>query len=169
MSKIINTVRLRIILLTILPFNALPALAFDHGAVCDALWNTMYNTSIAPPSGPLCHDGQCEPMNNIMYAEDVVTRDTGPEDPNGEVCGTIHVANGEKMRHCSSHGLGCSGDTCHDGKEWSDCYWNGFTSADKHPLIDGKPYCTGRSGEPAIQCKLHSDGVCTDGGGECTP
>jgi len=193
------TSKLAIIILSlcaIVSLTVAPAQAFDKEAVCNALFNSMY----APPQGvgPLGqHCGSNCSMGNLAYASDVVTRDTGFEDPNGEACGTIHFWSGPgtatfgATRQCSGHGLGCSGETCHVGKEWGECNWNGYNPHPLQPLIDGKPYCTAKKvvrachglkgeecgesrinlsgGRPAIQCKLQSDGVCTDGGGECTP
>lgn len=172
------------------------ALAFDSASVCSAAWDAGY----CPAKGvcPLEKAGG-RSMGDIQYAFNIETYDQfGGKTAMSpmQVCATLRLSNGKNTdRVCSSKGLECSpsGGTCHPGKKWDDCRYNGYTgqtqtdptfakcprsvtpvsacSKDKTVTAAtcGNYRLSGRdNNDPSTICKWNGT-YCSNGGPKCQP
>ena len=173
------------------------SLAFDSSTVCGAAWHAGY----CPAQGvcPLEKAGG-RSMGDIQYAFNITTYDQfGGKTAMSpmQACATLHLSNGKNTdRVCSSKGLDCnpSEKTCHPGKNWGDCKYNGYTGptetdpgpkstkCDKNlkavsacsnvgatAATCGNYRLSGRNnGDPSTVCKWNGS-YCSNGGPTCTP
>jgi hypothetical protein len=173
------------------------SLAFDSSTVCGAAWDAGY----CPAHGvcPLEKAGG-RSMGDIQYAFHISTSDqfggNSAVSPM-QACATLRLSNGKNTdRVCSSKGLECSpaDKTCHPGKNWGDCRYNGYTGpTDSDPgpknatcsktltavsacsnvgataATCGNYRLNGRNkGDPSTVCKWNGS-YCSNGGPTCTP
>ena len=175
--------------------QSLSLFAFDHGKVCGAAWDAGY----CPAQGqcPLEQAGGSS-MGDIQYAFNITTYDLfGGKSAASPMlaCATLHLDNGKNTeRVCSSKGLECSpaDKTCHPGKKWDDCKYNGYTgttggdpsNATCSKSLKAVSACSNvgateatcgnyrlsgkNKGDPSTTCKWNGS-YCSNGGPKCTP